>query len=340
MPEQQTARQQQLQEIENGLFTEPVVARSRCVALLDEARQGSDFQIFIQAALLFSKIEDQLADLPTALKTLEEALVYAQEFHWAEFEAAIFEQMGCCHYSLAQYDLALQDWRECILLCGHAAATYTRALAFIGLGRLCDLAEQYQQAVAMHQHAHKLLLPSEDFYAITMAMINWAVNLQRLQRWDDAAELLQQALALSEHHQLPHHAAECHLRLAQVAIAQARWLEAEHCLEEGLSVVAQTPYHWVEANLLFEWAQLLQNQQALEQALDVLKRGLLLTQEDGFKTMELAFLRQAETLCLALGWHLQASEFERQANFLHFDSVDTHSLAQRLHLQELDALLR
>jgi hypothetical protein len=90
-------RQSQIDEVASLIFTEPVQARARCYALLDEARLAFDMPTFVQAATQLSLIEDQLGDLPAAINVLSEAFAYAQEFrlfqssqrYWSNLAVAI-----------------------------------------------------------------------------------------------------------------------------------------------------------------------------------------------------------------------------------------------------------
>jgi tetratricopeptide (TPR) repeat protein len=212
-------------------------------------------------------------------------------------------------------------------------------LAFIGLGRICDVANEHQRAVLMHQWAYQLLLVTGDAYLISMAQINWAVNLQRLQQLTQGKEILHDALTLSAAHELPHHVAECQFRLAQIALEEGELGLAESCIEEGLMVIAQTPYHWVEVNLLAEWAKTMARQGLYEQAFEQIKRALLIAQDDRFKQLELQLLRLAQQYTQALGMPQRASEYEHQAQFIRMHLDEERWVFDAASLTALDALL-
>ncbi|QLI81807.1 hypothetical protein HZU75_09810 [Chitinibacter fontanus] len=341
MPDQpSTLRQHLLDAIHAKIFTEPVQARAQCLTLLDEARAAFDTITFIRAAQQLSLIEDQLGDLPGAITVLTEAMAYAQEFRYFQQMPAILEQLGCCHYSLSHYPQALQYWQQCALLCGHQASlNKTRALALIGLGRICDVSDENQLAVRMHQAAHDLLLASQDPYLITMAKINWAVNLQKLAQFSQARALLEETLHICEQQGLPHHAAESQYRLAQIALAENQLEQAQLCLEEGLLIVATTPYHWLEVNLLGEWAELLAKQANYTQAMEVVKRGLQIAQEDRMPHLQVRLLRQAQRYSAALGKKGAAEDYEHQANFLYIQLHCDLLPKASLELAALDQLL-
>lgn len=341
MPDQQsTLRQHLLDAIHAKIFTEPVQARTQCLALLDEAREAFDTVTFIRAAVQLSLIEDQLGDLQGAVNVLTEAMAYAQEFRHFQQMPAILEQLGCCHYSLSHYQQALQYWQQCVLLCGHQVSlNKTRALALIGLGRICDVSDENQLAVRMHQAAHDLLLASQDPYLITMAKINWAVNLQKLQQFAPAKNLLNDTLHICQQQGLPHHAAESQYRLAQMALAENELEQAQLYIEEGLLIVASTPYHWLEVNLLGEWAELLAKQANYAQAMDVVKRGLQIAQEDRMQHLQMRLLRQAQRYSAAQGKRSAAEDYEHQANFLYIQLHCDLLPKASLELAELDQLV-
>ncbi|QLG88825.1 hypothetical protein HQ393_11600 [Chitinibacter bivalviorum] len=310
-------RQHTLDLIDAHIFTDPVLARGFCMSLLQETREAFDIQHFIAASLRLSLIEDQLGDFAQAIEVLSEAMAYAQEFKLFQEMPAILEQLGCCHYSLAHYPPALSYWQQCVLLCGkQASLAKTRGLAMVGLGRICDVCGQNQLAVTMHEAGHTILLATEDAFLITMAKINWAVNLFKLQQYAAARVLLNQALAMSHANQLPHHVAECHFRLAQIAMQEGALEVAESEIEEGLLTVSTTPYHWVEVNLLAEWGELVFHQGDAERAMEIVRRGLLIAQEDGLRHLEMRLVRQAERYCHVLGIKELAAEYGRQVSFL------------------------
>ncbi|WP_273431212.1 hypothetical protein [Chitinibacter tainanensis] len=332
-------RQAELAAIATQIFTAPAEARSACLALLDEARLHFDVPVFIEAARQLSLIEDQLGDFAGAIAVLLEAQALAVEFRAYQQMPLILEQLGCCHYSLGHYPAALQYFRQAVLLCGRQAELQkTRALALIGIGRVCDAAGEHRHAVRMHQAASQLLQDSGDAYLITMAKINWAVNLLQLDERAAAQTLLQQTWHESAAAGLPHHVAECQYRLAQLARREQDSAQAELLLEEALGTLTTTPYHWLEVNVLAEWAELVAEQAALPQALTILQRGLQLAREDRFLHLELRLLTQAARYAQQLGLKLQREEYERQAGFLHIQLHDHSVPLPQLDLSGLEAL--
>lgn len=307
----------QLKAVEQLIFTEPVLARQKCLAVLAGARQAFDAPTLIAAALQLSLIEDQLGDLESAIAVLSEALVFAEKFKLQQRLPQLLEQIGRCYYSQARYPQALEFWHQCAVLCGNDADFIsTRGLALMGLGQICDACGENGQAITLHQRAHTLLAGIDDCFLLTMAKINWAVNLQKTGQNDAAEFILQDALQLSLTHQLPHHAAESYFRLAEIAIVKQQWDQAERLLEEGLLTLATTPYHWCEVNLLALWATVAAQQQRLAQALESVKRGLLIAEQDGLRHLEMRLNQQASQYARAMGQDDQAEEFLRKSHFL------------------------
>ena len=318
------AHTRQLKVIEQLIFTEPVLARQKCMAVLAVARLAFDAQTFITAALQLSLIEDQLGDLEQAIAVLSEAMVFAEEFEQQAAIPQLLEQIGRCYYSQAHYPQALEFWHQCAVLCGNDASLIaTRGLALMGLGQICDACGENAQAITLHQLAHTLLSSIDDCFLLTMAKINWAVNLQKTGQNAAAETILQSALQLSLSYQLPHHAAESYFRLAEIAIDQLAWDRAERLLEEGLIILTTTPYHWCEVNLLALWATVAAQQQRTAQALESVKRGLLIAEQDGLRHLELRLNQQAAQYAQAMGLDEQAEDFLRKSNFLeiHLDTV-------------------
>lgn len=190
----------------------------------------------------------------------------------------------------------------------------------MGLGQICDAGRDNQLAVQMHAAAHQLLLDAGDAYLLVKAKINWAVNLQKLAQSREAKTLLREALILCLNHHFPHYAATCSYRLAEIELAEGHLLAAESLIEDGLSIVATTPYHWAEVNLLGLWARLIANDEAqFERALDVVGRALTIASHDGFRHSELRLLEQAEHYARVIGRVELANEYARKANFIQLD---------------------
>ncbi|WP_027469822.1 hypothetical protein [Deefgea rivuli] len=326
-------RQSQLDAIQALLFTEPVRARELCLALLAQTRQTFDAKTFIAAALQLSQIEDQLGDLTSAINQLFEAMVFAEEFKQSQCRPEILEQIGRCYYTQACYPQALEHWLQCVVLCGKDAEFLkTRSLALMGLGQICDVWGDHALAVRMHASAHQLLLDTGDVFLRVKAKINWAVNLQKTGDLIGAKELLRRSLTLCLQHQLPHYAATSSYRLAEIELMNGH-LEASECLiEEGLAIVAITPYHWAEVNLLALWAQLMEKRGQSQQALDIVQRGLQIAQQDGFRHQEMRLADQAERYARAIGKIDLADDYARKVNFimLHLNTTTTPQFAPNL----------
>ncbi|MBM5571746.1 MULTISPECIES: hypothetical protein [Deefgea] len=334
------AHNQQLAEMQQLIFTEPVLARQKCGQLLAHARHAFDAPTFISAALSLSLIEDQLGDLQQAISVLSEALVFAEEFKQKQRIPQLLEQIGRCHYSQANYPQALDYWHQCALQCGQQNDLLeTRALALIGLGQICDACGENAQAIHLHQLAHDLLLSINNYFLLTMAKINWAVNLQKTGQSEAARTILQESLQLSLAHELPHHAAESQFRLAEIAISLDELILAEQYIEEGLMTVALTPYHWCEINLLALWAQLSYRAGRLAQALDIVKRGLHIAEEDGLRHLVFRLSQQAVLYARAGGLNAIADEYQRKIDFLQVHLHTEIAQPNALNLQMLRDLI-
>lgn len=285
--------------------------------LLAQARDKFNASTFISAALELSLIEDQLGDLPQAIAVLSEALVFAEEFKQTQRVPQILEQIGRCYYSQGNYPQALDFWHQCASLCGNQSDFLeTRTLALMGLGQICDACGENEQAIQLHQLAHQLLSSMSNYFLLTMAKINWAVNLQKTGQTEAARALLAESLRLSLAHHLPHHAAESQFRLAEIAMSVHDFVGAEHLIEEGLMTVATTPYHWCEVNLLALWAQLSHREGLVEQAFDIVKRALHIAEEDGLRHLVLRLSQQAQGYARAQGLNDVADEYQRRIDFL------------------------
>lgn len=340
MPSGQEYRQHLLARNKAEMFVDPVSARAQCLGLLDDARRAFDITCFIDAALQLSQIEDQLGDLNNAITQLSEAMVFAEEFKQTQRFPEILEQIGRCYYTQACYPQALEHWQQCAQLCGNQAQLLkTRSLALMGLGQICDAGGDNRLAVQMHEAAHRLLLDADDVFLLVKAKINWAVNLQKLGDSTAAKSLLRESLTLCLRHQLPHYAATSSYRLAEIELKEGHFLAAESLIEDGLLIVASTPYHWAEVNLLGLWAQLISQQDQAQRALDVVLRALTIAQADGFRHLEMRLSEQAERYARAIGQIEIADDFARKANFIQIHLNSTMSPKLIPNFSGLNALL-
>ena len=314
---EQVVRQQRVLAVKQSMFIEPVGARTQCLALLAEARQVFDAPCLIDCALLLSQIEDQLGDVKHALSCLTEALVYAEEFKQMQRTPEILEQIGRCYYSQACYPQALEHWQQCAVLCGKQVEFLTtRSLALIGLGQICDAGGDYALAVKMHSLAHGLLQGQDDPFLLVKAKINWAVNLKKIGEIPAAKALLREALQLCLQQKLPHYAATSSFRLAEIKLETGDLITAENLISDGLAIVASTPYHWAEVNLLALWAQLMAKKGQLVLALSIIQRGLLIAKADGLRHLEMRLSEQAERYARSTGQFELADDLARRVNFI------------------------
>ncbi|QZA77186.1 hypothetical protein K4H28_12950 [Deefgea tanakiae] len=337
----QEYRQHLLVQNKTEMFTSPVRSRTQCLALLDDARRAFDISAFIDGALQLSQIEDQLGDLTNAISHLSEALVFAEEFKQTQRIPEILEQIGRCYYTQACYPQALEHWQQCVELCQNQPELLkTRSLALMGLGQICDAGGDNHLAVQMHAAAHNLLIDFGDVFLLVKAKINWAVNLQKVADSIAAKALLRDALTLCLQHHLPHYAATCSYRLAEIELADGHLMAAECLIEDGLLIVASTPYHWAEVNLLGVWAKLIAiDPSQCVRALDVVERALTIAHQDGFRHLELRMSEQAEHYARVSGRIELADEYARKANFIQLDLNSAMNPQMMPNVAGLSALL-
>ncbi len=97
---------------------------------------------------------------------------------------------------------------------------------------------------------------------------------------------------------------------------------AEQLIEEGVMMVTTTPYHWCEVNLLALWAELSFQLGRCEQALDIVKRGLSIAEENGLRHLVFRLSQQAAQYARLQGLDEVADEYQRKIDFL---SVHLHT---------------
>ncbi|WP_297575773.1 hypothetical protein [uncultured Deefgea sp.] len=330
---EQAMRQQRVLAVAQSMFLEPVGARSQCLALLDEARAVFDAPCLIDCAVLLSQIEDQLGDLNHAIRCLTEALVYAEEFKQTQRMPEILEQIGRCYYSQACYPQALEHWQQCAVICGKQTAFLkTRSLALMGLGQICDAGGDYVLAEQMQCLAHGLLTGHSEVFLLVKAKINWAVSLKKIGEIAAATALLRDALQRCLQQKLPHYAATSLYRLAEIKLETGDLISAEGLIADGLAIVASTPYHWAEANLLALSAQLMAKKGQPLSALAMIQRGLLIAKADGLRHIEMRLSEQAERYARSTEQFELADDLARRVNFilLHLNAAMVQHIAPDL----------
>ncbi|WP_148716985.1 tetratricopeptide repeat protein [Chitinolyticbacter meiyuanensis] len=322
LPALRTDHARQLAEIESAIFIEPTRARRLCLQLLDSARHSHDPEALIRGALQLSLIEDQLGEVREAQFALLEALAHCEEFGFLAQEAAVLEQLGRCHYTLGDYQQALAHWEQCVRLCqGKPDLLRVSTQALVGLGQLCDACGEHGQAVSMHAAADARLTDINDAYLAAMVKINLGYNHFQTGDQDGAEATLQQAIVLCRSHGFPHHEAEALYRLAEVRIAQSRLDEAAMLVADGLMLVADTPYHWGEVNLLALHAQLLAQHDELDAAMQATLRALDIARQDGMRHLQVRL-------------HMQLADYAGRSGkpALHDEHL-RHSQELRIHLE-------
>ncbi|MBB4010789.1 hypothetical protein [Niveibacterium umoris] len=245
-----------LAAIDAALHVRPAEARELSEALLARAREAGDETALVAASERCARLADHFGRPEKGVAALEAALAAARLAGDTLGEAALEQQFGRLAYSSGDYREAKRRWAHCAALCaGVPAARRIAAEAAMGLGQICDAQGDYAAALRHHLAAHDHADPGDD-YLRAKGGINLAVNQMRLGQSQPARTHLRDALMRSERAGLADFAAEAHMRLAELELAEGAHAAAREQATLAETQAAALECRWVRTNALSLLAQL------------------------------------------------------------------------------------
>lgn len=269
-----------------------------------------------------------------AIALIRHAQTLADENGFAQIGAEALQEAARAHYSIAEYDTALECWSRCLDAASAVQAHDTWLQALIGLGQIYYAHGDFDSALTHHRWAHNSWHSDDGLRLRAVAGINVGIDLYQLGRLDEALETLQ--AALEESRVTP--SLECEGDalgvIGLVRLARGEIELADFALMEALAINNQRRHVWGVATNLLSLGKLRALGQDLDGAQRLLQEALQIAET--MDTPHLAF--QIE---LALSEILEAQGLWQEAlmHFKRFHALQTQTRHQaspdRLQVMEM-----
>ena len=186
-----------------------------------------------------------------AIALIRHALAMAEDNGFAQIGAEALQESARAHYSIAEYDSALECWSRCLDVASAVQAHDTWLQALIGLGQIYYAHGDFDSALTHHRWALNSWHNEDGLRLKAVAGINVGIDLYQLGRLEEALETLQ--AALDEARVTP--SLECEgdalgiIGLVRLALGEVEL--ADFALMEALAINNQRKHVWgVATNLL------------------------------------------------------------------------------------------
>ena len=163
------------------------------------------------------------------------ALVIAEQENLERERGVLLQNLGMAHYTLAEYNTAIDYWSDCLYLGHRDFANETRIHAHIGIGQIYYAFHQFADALRHHQLAQTWLTPDIGDELRVRLNINLIADLYELARYADAESLLQETEQLCPaliQNKLEY-TAEVFTYKTLIALAKEQYPEAKRFIEQG-----------------------------------------------------------------------------------------------------------
>lgn len=166
-----------------------------------------------------------------AIPLLTQALSIAEDRRQQQDVAECLQEIARAHFTLGDYDTALQYWSRCLDISHRAQAHDAWLRALIGLGQIYLAHGDSASALTHHRWAMTSWKEGEDPALYASACINVAVDLYDLQRSEEAIDALTQARGCTREQQ-----AEIQGILGLIHLARGDLASAETALKAAQEI--------------------------------------------------------------------------------------------------------
>lgn len=241
------------------------------------AAQGCDPQLHIavlhqQMSMLFA-----FGHIHEGCHVLLPALVIAEKHDLEAERGDLLHHLGVAHYTLGEYNTAIDYWSDCLDL-GHAEfSTETRINAHIGLGQIYYACSKFADALRHHQSAKRWLSPAIDDELRARLLINIAADLYELEQYAEALDILLEAEDIAKRINHLEYLGEVFSYKTLIYLASEQYQEAKQLIQEGQRLVhfwawGEISWHIVKARTQQAEGQLNEAIATFSRALDMATR--------------------------------------------------------------------
>jgi tetratricopeptide (TPR) repeat protein len=216
-----------------------------CIAAMEMANKAGDDAAFILFAQTFGLVIDQAGYSEDSIAWLKDAQARAERMEEPDEQAHLLHLIGRAYYSRGEYQVALEYWANGMKIAKACDGYINWAWCKLGIGQICDALDATALAVQVFSELGKSLelldgserrLPVSQRARFLVRLrelrvintVNLAVNELRLGLHDKALGKFESARAQARSLGLEDIAAECEVRIAEVAAEKG---DTKHALE-------------------------------------------------------------------------------------------------------------
>lgn len=234
---------------------------NECIAAMESANVAGDDAAFILIAQTFGLVIDQAGYSEESIAWLKDAQARAERLSEPDEQAHLLHLIGRAYYSRGEYQVALEYWANGMKIAKACDDYINWAWCKLGVGQICDALDATALAVQVFSELGKSLdtldgserrLPVSQRARFLVRLrelrvintVNLAVNELGLGQLDSALGKFESARAQAHAQGLEDIAAECEVRIAEVAADKGDTMLALNLLEPAQRALEACAHHW------------------------------------------------------------------------------------------------
>lgn len=261
-----------------------VALYNECIAAMESANAVGDDAAFVLLAQTFGLVIDQAGYSEESIAWLKDAQARAERMAEPDEQAHLLHLIGRAYYSRGEYLVALEHWSLGMEIANTCDDYINWAWCKLGVGQICDALDATQLAVQVFSELGQSLamlegserrLPVSQRARFQLRLrelrvintVNLAVNELHLGLHDQALGKFESARMQAEVQGLQDIAAECEVRIAEVAAKKGNAPRALVLLESAQRALEACTHHWGLATMHLLRAQCLAMQRDFKAAM-------------------------------------------------------------------------
>ncbi|MBC7916198.1 MAG: hypothetical protein H7Y28_00160 [Rhodoferax sp.] len=234
---------------------------NECIASMESANAMGDDAAFILMAQTFGLVIDQAGYSEESIAWLKDAQARAERMGEPDEQAHLLHLIGRAYYSRGEYHVALEYWASGMKIARACDDYINWAWCKLGVGQICDALDATALAVQVFSELGASLdtldgserrLPVSQRARFLVRLgelrvintVNLAVNELRLGLHNNALAKFEAARAQAHTQELEDIAAECDVRIAEVAADKGDMQRALELLEPAERALEACHHHW------------------------------------------------------------------------------------------------